>query len=85
MQIEGMGREGWGRAGVPGIYDLSLGIPGLFFVVVLLLHFTTLGVGPLKPMSSIKLGDFSSLLLSCFLEKPSHKQKSGLARMFSGC
>lgn len=70
---------------MPGIYDLlSLGIPGLFFVVVLLLHFT-LGVGPLKPMSSIKLGDFSSLLLSCFLEKPSHKQKSGLAGMFSGC
>lgn len=54
--------------------------PRSFFV--LLTHFTTLGVAPLEPLSSINLGDFSSLLLSHFLEIPSHKQKLGLAEAF---
>lgn len=60
--------------GVPRIHDqVCLWHPGSFFV--LLINFTTLGVARLKPVSSIKLGDFTSPLLLHFLEIPSHKQK----------
>ena len=78
--------EGWGRVADAGEGCLEYMICSLFWhprsVFVLLTHFMTLGVAPPEPVSSIKSGDFSSPLLSHFLEIPSHKQKLGLAEAF---
>lgn len=54
-------------------------------VFMLSLNFTALGFAALRPISGIKLGELSSLLLYHFLEISSQKQKCWSVRVFSGC